>query len=153
MRGEEDRFLAFLAEVAEVLHEKPSITRVQAQGEIIEDEQFGILRHEQPQRHLRTLPVGHLAEELIVFDLQEPHEFVIGFFVPPRIERRIEPLYLLDGHKGVLHVSLQEQSYTCAFLIRHRARVVAQEATRTGIGLYEPREDIDGRGLSGAVLT
>ena len=100
-----------------------------------------------------ALSVGHLAEELVVLDLEQPHQFVVRLFVPFGEERRIEPLYLGDGHEGVLHVSLQQQSDTRPLPGRHGTRVIAEQTASAGIGFDKPREDIDGRGLAGTILT
>ena len=134
MRGEEDRFLAFLAEIAKVLDEEPPVSRIQAEREIIEDEQFGILRHEQTECHLGALSVGHLAKELVVLDLEQPHQFVVRLFVPFGEERCIEALYLGDGHEGVLHMSLEQQTDTRPLTGRHGTRVIAKQPASAGIG-------------------
>ena len=96
--------------VAEIVDEEAPIPGIESQGEVVEDEQVGILSQNQSECYLRALSARHMRDALPGCYLQQFHQVVVGVFVPSGIEGCVETLYLLDVHKGILHVSFDKQS-------------------------------------------
>ena len=109
MRGEENGFLLALGVFAQVFHEQTPVAGVEPHRKVVEYEQLGILRQDEPERHLGTLAAGHARNTLPRRHAELLHQAVVGVAVPARIELRIETFDLLDGHEGVLHMPFDEQ--------------------------------------------
>ena len=153
MRREENGFLLALGVFAQVFHEQAPVAGVEPHREVVEYEQLGILRQDEPERHLGTLAAGHARNTLPRRHAELLHQAVVGVAVPARIELRIETFDLLDGHEGVLHMPFDEQGDARPRPGRHRADVFAEDQALAGTGPEVTAQDVDRGGLTGAVLT
>ena len=152
VRRQEDGLPFRLGIVSQVLAEKPAVARIEAEGEIVQHQQVGILGEDEAQGHLGALPVRHPGNLLPGRDLELLHQGVIGVAIPLRVEGSIETFDLLDRHVGILHVSFQQQGDAAA---RHRGdalHLLAEDPAGARLRLEVSHQDVDGRGLAGPVL-
>ena len=56
MRSQKHRFVSRLSILPHMIHEQTTITGIQSQREVVQNQQVGILCQYQSQRHLRPLP-------------------------------------------------------------------------------------------------
>ena len=111
VRGQENSFVFRAGIVTQIVHEEAAIAGVQTEREIVQYQQFWVLRQDKSQCHLRTLSARHTRDALSGSYFQFVHQVVVRFFAPlSRIESRIKLLNLPDGHELILHVSLDEQT-------------------------------------------
>ena len=152
VRGEKDGLALGPGKVAQVVDEEAPVARVEPHREVVEHQQVGILREDQPEGHLRTLPARHAGDALPGRHLQLLHQRIVGVAVPGGIEGGIEALDLPDRHELVLHVPFDEQADPPPRQGRHRADVLAEDAAFARLRFEVAAQDIDRRGLARAVL-
>ena len=152
IRGQKDGFRLGAGIFAQVVDEEPAIARIKPQREVVEHEQFGILRQNQPQRHLRTLAARHARNPLPGCDFQLAHQLVVGVAAPGGVEDRVELLDLFDGLELVLHVSLDQQADIAPQHGIEVLHLLPEDAAFAAAGFQVAAQDVDGRGLARTVL-
>ena len=152
MGGEEDRLVPPTGVVLEVVNEEAPVARVEPEGEVVEDQEIGILGEDQSEGDLGALSAGHLADPLPGSDLELADEVVVDLTLPAGVKPRIEALDLRDGHEAVLHMPLDEESDLRFDGGRHGLDVVAEHPTSASRRAEIARKDIDRGGLTGAIL-
>ena len=152
MRGEEHGLPLGLGEVAQVIDEQTTVSRVEPHREVVEHQQVGVLRQDQSQGDLRPLSARHAGDALSGRHLQLLHQTVVGVAVPRRVEGGVEALDLFDRQELVLHVPFEQQPDAAARQRRHRADVLAEDAALAAAGFEIPAQDVDRRRLARAVL-
>ncbi len=150
--GKKDRFMFVFGVVAEVVDEEAPIPGIETQGEVVENEQVGILSHNQSECYLRALSARHVRDALPGCYLQQLHQVVVGVFVPSGVERGVETLYLLDVHKGILHMSFDKQSDAAFCPGADVADVFSEECATSTLWLEVAVQQVDGSGFSRSVL-
>ena len=152
MGSQEDGLALGLGIFPQVIHEQAAVTRVETQGEIVQDQEVGILGKDKTQGHLRTLPAGHVGDTLSRRNFEFCHQFIISILAPLGIKGRIETFYLADGHELVLHMAFYQQpdSGSCGRI--HAPDVLAENQAFALAGLQIAAQDIDRGGLACPVL-
>ena len=150
--SQEDGLALGLGIFPQVVHEQAAVAGVETQGEIVQDQEVGILGQDKSQGHLRTLPAGHVGDALSGRYFELGHQFIIGILAPLGIKGGIETLYLADGHELVLHMAFYQQpdSGSCGRI--HVPDVLAENQAFALAGFQITAQDINRGGLAGPVL-
>src|SRR5690606_21840450 len=124
---------------------------VQARGELVEDRDARVADERERDRQALLLPARELRErDASVLGEVEQVEQLLD--VPRRrVERREEAHRLLDGDPLVERDLLELDPDGVAHRGGVGLRVDAEHADRAAVGLAQPREALDGRGLARAV--
>ena len=153
VRGQENCFVFRTGVVAQIVHKEAAVAGVQAEREIVQHQQFRILRQDKSQCHLRTLSARHTRDALSGSYFQFVHQVVVGFLTPlSRIESRIKLLNLPDSHELILHVSFDEQADITARRRVHGLNVLSEDGTLAGAGFQVTAQYIDRCGFSCTVF-
>ena len=151
VRAEQDRAALPLDDLDQRFEEVAADDRVEAERRVVEDQQLGIGRDGQRERHLRLLAAGKAAEFLATRELEVVEDLIHEHVVPARVKCPREADRVVDRHPAVQRMPFGEVGDARACRVRQVGGVLAQQHGAARIGSDHAHEHLDGGRLAGPV--